>query len=402
MEYRPYYLAREWVQMGHTVHIFASTISHIRAVPPLPGLTEETIDGIHYHWVATPKYRGNGIGRVCNMAAFVFSLFLRAKELARSVHPDLVIASSTYPMDIWPARRIALISRARLVFEVHDLWPLSPIELGGISRWHPFILLVQAAEDYAYHHADHVISILPKVKDYMVSRGLDPSKLHIVPNGIDPEEWSSASESLMPHLARELAALKAKGMRLVGYAGTHGVANALDNLLSVAEGMQGESVCFLLVGSGPEKTRLQEKARAKGLDNVLFADPVPKPQIPALLKRFDVAYIGLRRQPLFRFGIAPNKLMDYMMAERPVLNAIESGNDPVSECDCGITVAPDNPAAAIAGVRMLLSASASEREKMGQRGRSFILRNHTYPVLARSFLSVLLCNEMSSSGSTHG
>lgn len=388
MEYRPYYLAREWVRMGHAVHIVASTVAHVRTMPPQAGLAEETIDGIRYHWVRTPNYKGNGLGRVRNMAAFVLALFCMARFLARSVRPDLVIASSTYPMDIWPARFIASLSGSQLVFEVHDLWPLSPMELGGMSRWHPFILLIQSAEDYAYRHAHHVISMLPKVQDYMVSRGLDPAKLRIVPNGVDPEEWENTNEALDPELIKQLEALKAQGLRLVGYAGAHGVANALDNLLAAAESMLADKVCFILFGNGSEKDRLQEKARAIGLRNVIFFDPVQKHQIPALLKWFDVAYIGWSRQPLYRFGIAPNKLMDYMMAGRVVLHAVDAGNDPVGEARCGLTVEPDNPAAAVAGIRELLSSSEFEREQMGQRGREFVLKRHTYPVLAKSFLAI--------------
>ena len=91
-------------------------------------------------------------------------------------------------MDIWPAHRIAKLAKAKLVFEVHDLWPLSPMELGRISKWHPFIILTQAAEDYAYRHVDVVVSMLPKVREYMESRGMAASKLHIVPNGIDPAD----------------------------------------------------------------------------------------------------------------------------------------------------------------------------------------------------------------------
>ncbi|MYN21268.1 glycosyltransferase, partial [Rugamonas sp. FT107W] len=109
--------------------------------------------------------------------------------LARADRPDLVIASSTYPADIWPARRIARLAGARLAFEVHDLWPLSPMLLGGMSRWHPFILLMQAAEDYAYRHADTVISLLPHAAAHMAARGMAPHKLHVVPNGVDPDEW---------------------------------------------------------------------------------------------------------------------------------------------------------------------------------------------------------------------
>ena len=113
MEYRPYYLAREWVRAGHRVRIVAASSSHLRARPPeLNGrrVFDETIDGIDYRWHATPAYRGNGLGRAANMAAFVAALYRGAPRLARNFQPDLVIASSTYPADIWPARRIAALA----------------------------------------------------------------------------------------------------------------------------------------------------------------------------------------------------------------------------------------------------------------------------------------------------
>ncbi len=127
--------------------------------------------------------------------------------------------------------------------------------------------------------------------------------------------------------------------------------------------------------------------RTEGLQNVHFLEPVAKQQMPALLKWFDVAYIGWKRQPLYRFGIAPNKLMDYMMACRPVLMGIEAGNDAVSEANCGVTVKSENPQAVAHGIRSLLALGEDEREAMGQRGREFVLKNHTYPMLAQRFLA---------------
>lgn len=389
MEYRPYYLAREWVRLGHNVQIVASAQSHIRAQEPqLAGQyhLDETIDGIQYTWFKTPAYSGNGIWRVRNMGSFVRRLYREAKRLALSFKPDLVIASSTYPMDIWPAHRIAKLAKAKLVFEVHDLWPLSPMELGHMSKWHPFIMLVQAAEDYAYRHANVVISMLPKVREYMESRGMAPDKLHIVPNGIDPAEWLADGPALQSTTKDMLSDLKAQGLSIVGYAGTHGVANALDIFLDAAKLMHAEKVAFVLVGGGPDKSVLQQRAQAEGLQNVWFIDPVKKEQIPALLQWFDVAYIGWHRQPLYRFGIAPNKLMDYMMAARPVLHAVEAGNDPVGEANCGLTVKPEDPLAVAQGIRSLLALSEYERHEMGRRGKGFVLRNHTYPVLAGCFL----------------
>nr|WP_307188768.1 glycosyltransferase family 4 protein [Massilia sp. PDC64] len=390
MEYRPYYLAREWVRMGHDVQIVAASQSHIRSrQPQLAGeyRLDETIDGIQYTWFETPRYSGNGVGRVRNMIAFVSRLYLESKRIAESLKPDVVIASSTYPMDIWPARRIAKLAGAKLVFEIHDLWPLTPMELGRMSRRHPFIMLLQAAEDYAYRHADTVVSMLPKVHDYVESRGVPGNRLHIVPNGVDPWEWERGSAELPANVEAALSAIRDAGNFVVGYAGTHGVSNALHTLLDAAAIMRDEKVTFVLVGTGPEKAGLQRRAQAEQLQNVRFIDPIAKEQIPALLQRFDVAYIGWQRQPLYRFGIAPNKLMDYMMAARPVLHAVEAGNDPVGEAGCGLTVEPENPEVAARGFRNLLALSPGERQAMGMCGKRFVMDNHTYPILGKRFLA---------------
>ena len=392
MEYRPYYLAREWVRLGHRVRIAASSRSHIRAqAPQMRGQArlDETIDGIEYTWFDTAAYSGNGSARAMNMASFVVRLTQDARQMARAFKPDVVIASSTYPLDIWPARRIARLARARLLFEVHDLWPLSPMELGNLSRWHPFIMLLQAAENYACRHADAVVSILPKVRDHLEAHGMARHKLHIVPNGADPAEWLAEPPVLQGDVGARLAGLRAAGKFIVGYAGTHGIANSLGTLLGAAAQLAGERAAFVLVGGGPDKAKLQQHARAMGLNNVHFFDPVAKAQVPALLQCFDVAYIGWPRQPLYRFGISPNKLIDYMMAARPILHSVEAGNDPVADAGCGLTVAPEDASAVARGVLHLMSMPAAERAAIGQRGKSYALRNLSYPVLGERFLNIL-------------
>jgi len=145
----------------------------------------------------------------------------------------------------------------------------------------------------------------------------------------------------------------------------------------------------VLVGDGHEKQRLAARVAAEGLDRVVMLPPVPKAQIPALLAEFDIAYIGWQRVPLYRFGIAPNKLMDYMMAGRAVLHSVEAGNDPVAEAGCGLTVPPESAPAVADGLRRLLAASPAERAAMGERGRAFVQAHHTYPVLADRFLKAV-------------
>jgi len=390
MEHRPFYMAREWVRRGHDVTILAATQSHLRTRNPEPG--DMHLEGIHYRFLETPAYQGNGLGRVRNMLAFVAGLTRDADRLAAELKPDAVIASSTYPLDMYPARRIARLARkhgakGRLLFEVHDLWPLSPKELGNMSSWHPFIMGMQKAENDAYRAADRVVSMLPKAEAHMRAHGMAPEKFAYVPNGIDVQEWEAATEPL-PETHREaLAKLREEGRFIVLYAGSHGLANALQYLIDAAPRLGDAPITLVLVGQGPDKDALQ--SRARGMDNVLFLPPVPKGAIPALLDATDALFLGWNRVPLYRFGISPNKLMDYMMAAKPVIHSVEAGNDPVAESGCGFTVAPEDPEAIAQAILRMRDLSPEEREAMGARGRAFVREHHDYRVLARLFLEVM-------------
>ena len=180
--------------------------------------------------------------------------------------------------------------------------------------------------------------------------------------------------------------MRGDGKFIVGYAGTHGLANALDTLLDAASLVGDRRIAFVLAGGGPEKPRLVRLAMERGLRNVHFIEPVPKHQVPALLAYVDVAYIGWQRQRLYRYGIAPNKLIDYMMAGRPILHSVDAGNDPVADARCGLTVAPQDPAAVAHGLLALFTLDQQERDAAGERGRAYAMANLSYPVLARRFL----------------
>jgi glycosyltransferase involved in cell wall biosynthesis len=393
MEFRPYYLAREWVRAGHRVAMLAASFSHVRSVQPTPPdgrashAWKEDIDGIEYVWFRTPRYSGNNAGRVWNITVFLARVAASASRVVRDFAPDVVIASSTYPMDIWVARRIARKAAARLVFEVHDLWPLSPVELGDMSPRHPFVKLCALAERTAYRTADTIVSMLPNVSGHVASFGVPLSRLHIVPNGVSPGDWEAAPETLRPDVAGFIAEQRAAGRLVVCYAGAHGLPNALDVLIDAAALLADAPLAFALVGDGLEKGRLAQKLAGTPNERVRMFAPLPKAQVPTLLASIDIAYLGLRKSPLFRFGIAPNKLLDYMMAGCAVLQAIEAGNDPVTEAGCGLTVQAGSPAAVAEGLRRLAALPASERRDMGRRGRDFVLANHTYPVLAQRFVA---------------
>lgn len=395
MEFRPYYLAQEWVKAGHHVRIVASDFSHVRSqqprrTPDASRTWHESIDDIEYQWIATPRYKGNGVFRVLNIATFLARVFFASSQIAEDFKPDVVIASSTYPMDIWVARHIAKLANAKLVFEVHDLWPLSPIEIGGMSPSHPFIRLCQVAENAAYRDADLVVSMLPNVAAHALQKGLPLDRLVIVANGICLGDWEDESSVPMPEEIRAaINAAHAEGHLVVAYTGSQGLPNALDTLLDAAVLLRSEKVTFILVGDGHESVRLRVRCRNEGLRNVHMFSPVPKVQIAELLASVDMAYLGAPKHPIYRFGVSPNKMMDYMMARLPILYAIEAGNDPISEAGCGLTIPAENPLVLANSIRKLFSLSASERKDLGEKGRLYALSHHTYDVLASKFLKAI-------------
>ena len=120
-----------------------------------------------------------------------------------------------------------------------------------------------------------------------------------------------------------------------------------------------------------------------------FLPAVKRDQVPELLNQFDALYVGLQRQPLFRFGVSPNKLMDYMMAGKPVVFAIDAGNDMVAEAQCGVSIPPEDSDAIADAARRLAATDPQELRAMGERGHAFILQHHEYDVLARQFLEAL-------------
>lgn len=387
MEFRPFYMAREWQRLGHEVTIVAATRSHLRQVNPAntAARTDEDVDGIHYVWLGTPAYSGNGLARVRNMLAFVARLYQYAGRLAAEFDPDVVIASSTYPFDFFPSRAIARRTGARLIFELHDLWPLSPMELGHMSRWHPFILLTQFAEDQVCRHADLIVSMLPKADQHLLTRGMKPDKFLCVPNGVvlpaavgDPAALPEAHRSALKQQ-------RALGRFVVMYAGAHGLLNNLSLVIEAAARLRVEPVGFVLVGQGPEKEALTAEAARRQLDNVVFLPAVPKTAVPALLASADALLLSFAPQPLFRFGVSPNKLMDYMLAGRPVIAAMRAGNNPVEEHGCGLTAPPDDAGGLADVVLHMARLAPAERAAMGARGQQAVKEHYAYDVLAARF-----------------
>jgi len=381
MEYRHYYLARHFLRMGLRPVILCASFHHL--LTKLPENDSGEVDGVPYLWIKTCRYEKNDAKRVVNMVEFSSRLALRGlQELPR---PDVVIASSPHPFVAFNGYRLAKKYGAKFIFEVRDLWPLTLLEVGGHSPRHPFVWAMARAERLGYERCDFTVSLLGGAKDYMVAHGLDVRKFVYIPNGIDPPAPENAEELPQEH-NQVIRGLKNAGKRIVLYAGSHGEGNALGNLIEAAGLVTDEpSIHLLLVGQGPEKESLQQRAQRTGLQNVTFLPPVAKSQMPALLHAADLSYIGLQKKPLFQYGVSPNKLFEYMSAGLPALFAIDTRYDEVAQARCGFSIPAEDPPALAATLRRVAAMPQSQLQEMGERGRRYVQTTHTYEVLAQQY-----------------
>lgn len=386
MVYGHYYMAREWVRAGHRVTIVAAGYTHTRfSQPAVNGrITEEHIDGIRYLWIPTPSYGPEDrLGRIRSMLTFVATTWWGRLPIER---PDLIICSSHYPFAIHPARRLARRHRARLVFEVRDLWPLTLIEVGGATAGNPFIRAMQWSEDYAYRHADKVVSVLAGARDYMIGRGMAPDKFLFVPNGVEVED-AAANDALPQTHVEAMARLRAHCAFVVGYAGRVGTANAMHTLLDALALCASPDIAVAILGDGLHLPELREQAGRLGItERVLFLESVRKAQVADFLARIDAAYIGLQRQPVFRHGVSPTKLNDYMLAAKPVIYAIDGAGDVVAESGAGLSCRADDARALRDALEAMHALGAATRSEMGARGRRWVLEHRSYRTLAERFL----------------
>ena len=118
------------------------------------------------------------------------------------------------------------------------------------------------------------------------------------------------------------------------------------------------------------------------LTNLIWHDSVSKDVIMAFYKKLDVAFIGLRDLPLFKYGPTPNKFMDYLAAGKPIIYAINSSFDPVKEHNLGLSIRPEDGAALSDSIVIMSRLGRSVLSEMGARSRSYAEKSHSYKELA--------------------
>jgi glycosyltransferase involved in cell wall biosynthesis len=232
-----------------------------------------------------------------------------------------------------------------------------------------------------------VITTLPNSLEYMRAHGLENGKWAYIPQGVD---LHTLEEGKLPEVHHELLErLNEKGIFVLGYTGSIGIANCLDTLIESANVLRDMPVAFVLVGDGPEKDKLQKRVNQLGLKNVYFLPRIPRNCVPGFLSKVSATVIAWKRRPMYRYGISPNKLMEYMLAGKPVIHAVQASNDLVATSGCGISVPPENPVAIADAIRNMMSMTPHALNEMGNRGREYVTCYHDYGKLAIQYLTAI-------------
>jgi glycosyltransferase involved in cell wall biosynthesis len=382
MQYRQYQLAHELNQQGHQAIVISGCFSHLYRNPPVVESNgdRQMIDGVEFVWVKNTKYEKSiSLGRFWNMLVFAWNILrLDVRSLPK---PDAVIVSSPSMLPIVAALKWKRLFNCKVFFEVRDIWPLTLQELGNLSRYHPLVLFMRYFECLAYRKSDLVVSLLPNANKHYEEGGMPSKNFRYLPNGVESNLPAEREASNWPTSISD-------SDFVVGYGGSIGKANALRYLIEAAQLLKDEEkIHFVCVGKGDQLESLREQA--SGLSNVHFLPPVEKREFLAMLKKFTLCYIGLERESLFRFGVSPNKLFDYMLAKRPVLYAIDSGNKPVDEAKCGWSVEAANAQQIAIAIHEAAKKNKAELDSLGENGYRFVMENHTYNHLAKRLVSFI-------------
>ena len=377
---RFYYLAPFFKKEGINARVVSGGYNHLFVTnPPTPRLfNEEQVDGALFTWVKLRQYKKSSfIGRFLSWIEFLLKLFfLRHKD-----RPDVVLVSSMSLFPIIYAFWLRIRFGVKVVLEVRDIWPLTPMELGGYGPRNPFILLMSILEKWAYTSADELVSVLPDFSKH-VSNVLGREKnAYWIPNAIPvcmvPDE-------------RKRIGVDAKNKFVVIYTGAIGIANSMEVAIEAAKLLEGyEEVLFRIVGDGPEKQKLIDIAEANELKNIEFIGKVSKGEVSDYLNEADVAFISWQDSRLYEFGVSANKYNDYMLSGKPIISLSSIINDPVLMANCGYQVKANDAKEFAEKILQLKSISSFERTNLGGRGRKFVLSNQTYEVISRDYIKII-------------
>ncbi len=377
---RHYDFAKELIKRGHQVTIVASSFHYSKLAEMKDyNISEyliEEIDRVKFIWFKTPPYFTNGIKRVVNMLSYTKKALYILPNLNLK-KPDVIIGSSVHLFTVYAAFKLSKRYQVPFIMEVRDLWPQTLIDM-GMSKYHPFVIILGQLEKYLYKKADKIITLLPRANLYIQKFGIQKEKIVWISNGADLSNVSKVKTKMY---------FKNNKFNVL-YTGTHGFANNLDLLIDVADELKNDqTIFFTLIGDGSLKKSLQQKADK--LKNIQFLPSVPKSQVYKYLSSADLLYVGLKDLPLYKYGMSMNKIFDYMAVKKPILFVSNVKDNIIEITKAGTVIKEDNPIIVAKCIKDFSLTSKDKLENTGNNGYYYLKQNFTFEVLVDKLEKVL-------------
>ena len=377
---RSYELARRLVDRGHRVTIVSRDTRKLEAgreTRPVGRLVgREQVDGIDVLFINIPY--ANRYSTPVRLASF--TAFTVAAGIAGALErrPDVVFASST-PLTIGIAGlATARLKRVPFVFEIRDLWPAVPVELGALKS-PPAVRSAEWLERRLYDGAERIVVLSEGAQDDLERRGIPSEKLALIPNAADLDVFRP---DVVDDGFRGKHGLEGRFVAL--YAGAIGRANGLDQLVETAAALRRrgeERVAIVVLGDGGERPRLEERARDLGLDNLRFLPPVAKEKLAGIVGAADVTLTIFAPYPVLETN-SPNKFFDSLAAGKPaVVNLDGWVRRLVEDNDAGAWVQAGD-AEALAWALSALAGDPERVERMGRNARGLAEREFSRDLMA--------------------
>ena len=386
---RAFLLMRELAALGLHPIVFTASTNHLFTSRELAGLSQlERIEGVDICWLKIRKYRGaRSLSRIFSWIEFEWKLWRLPKHDLPP--PSVIVVSSLSLLTIFNGLHLKARFGCRLIFEVRDIWPLTLVEEGGFSPRNPFVMALQWVEQLAYRKSDAIIGTMPNLQQHVREVAGKTPPVHCIPMGIDQDQITDDAPLPADYKAKHIPQNKF----IICHAGTIGQTNALEVLFETARRMQSyPGVHFLLVGDGDLKADFE--AQTSDLQNVSFAPAVPKNMVQAVLRQCDLTYFSAYPSKVWDYGMSLNKLIDYMLAGRPILGSYSGFPSMLNESGGGSFVPAGDAAALQAEITRLVGLDPAEREAIGQAAREWVIANRQYIDLAKYYRDILLPNRI--------
>jgi len=385
---RHYELAEYFAKHNLEVDVFSSDFNlatrNYCKLKNYQNFKTEKIKNIKWNWLRVYPYKKNNWKRYINILSFCLNLLiLQLLNAVKNSLPNIIIASSPQIVASYQSLIFAKIFRIKFIFEVRDIWPQILIDLGGSNPKSLLIRILKIMEMGLYKYSDVVVVLAKGTKNYVESNGA--RNVVWLPNGPNLDDFHFS------HLPEEPKTFNFSRPFRITYAGAHGLANDLNNVIEAAERIRDEPIEIILVGDGPEKNKLVDKA--KGLKNVIFKSPLSKAKIPRIMREADAILISLKDVDLFKYGISPNKLYDAYALGRPVISTVGGViNQEIENNYIGFTTDPGRPERLARIIKKMYKLPRIEREKMSIMGRQMAEKIYSREKIRSSFLKIIKNN----------